>query len=808
MDANIFYLILQEIFVDRSPLSQAARIAKGIFVKRRAAMINCSKAYCTKYRERHGIFKILDMSECREVEAVFTKTRFVESRNLLSRFQEYAKRKEEVELLKLYSSGRLEDKTSSIREQFFVDWDNKADNDDADRETHLDEWVELVNNNQFLSIIAEPGYGKTTLLKMIGLECLKGIHGGFKGRKIPVFINSSRLSSKIYDIEKCIIDELDICGFPNSSNFVRAILEKGRLVILIDGLDEIASGDLKMALPKIQDFADKYRNNNFVISCRTAAYKNPLRKFKDIFIDGFKNDQVEEFIKKWFPDSDQEQTGQKCCNLLNRSDNTIARQLSSTPLLLTFLCIVYGRYKKFASNRTLLCEDALNIILREWSAERNPDKAIPGINSGQEEILLSEIAYEMSLGKRKTLKNKEIILIIDNFIERNRKIKQNADSSLIFEAICTHQGILVEEHRMGIRHEYSFSHQILREYLAASYIHLQQSGRNLNFLNKVIDNHVFDDKWREILLLFTGLKNGADTLLGILKEKAQTFIMGESKALDLFKWSNQITKNTKSQAPDHLKRLILTILLISFLNLNKIHVLQEYAAAAPILGARNKRLVKALDRARKSDFSLIRNISLLKLMCSEEEVKEAISFEEDESATSIFLGSVIEDLIASGEDIDEKDFFIELAALTHTSDDDLSGSNAFTYAHSIGVPAKRSLTICNKLIDLKIINREEDLNDLKKKLEDLALEESMDPNLLYGYIRKKEINELWLKTLNVPDSLLNAFDENEEHTIEMIQKYFYIHELIILGLISAVEVQNKTWDDITDNFLSPLLQET
>ena len=63
-------------------------------------------------------------------------------------------------------------------------------------------------------------------------------------------------------------------AFPQAQKSVEKLLDKGKLLILLDGLDEVPTKNMDRVINKIQDFVDKHDKNRFLISCRTAAYNN------------------------------------------------------------------------------------------------------------------------------------------------------------------------------------------------------------------------------------------------------------------------------------------------------------------------------------------------------------------------------------------------------------------------------------------------------------------------------------------------------------------------------------------------------
>ena len=52
----------------------------------------------------------------------------------------------------------------------------------------------VANDEQYLMLLGVPGVGKSTFLRKVGLEALKGKDGNFKHQCIPVFLELKRFN--------------------------------------------------------------------------------------------------------------------------------------------------------------------------------------------------------------------------------------------------------------------------------------------------------------------------------------------------------------------------------------------------------------------------------------------------------------------------------------------------------------------------------------------------------------------------------------------------------------------------------------
>ncbi|MEH1796439.1 NACHT domain-containing protein [Nostoc sp.] len=395
--------------------------------------------------------------------------------------------------------------------------------------------IKVANNKQYLMVLGGPGAGKSTFVRKMGLEALKGKKGGFEHACIPVFIELKTFASSNINIEKFIAEEFHTCGFPSPDQFTAKALEKGKLLILLDGLDEVPTKSLTEAISEIQNFVDKYDKNRFIASCRTAAYRSSFRRFSDVGMADFDDDQIQQFIDNWFHcEADkQAKTGEKCWDLLQKPEHEAAKELAHTPLLLTFLCLVYDRSQSFPDNRSVLYRKALRILLEEWASEKRilRDEIYQGLHTELEELLLSEIAYTGFESDRLFFSQRDIVGQIKTFLASNLNAPQHLNGESVLDAIAIQQGILVER----AEHVFSFSHLTLQEYLTAQYIDDHRQ------IEKLVTEHLTVQRWKEVFLLVAGLmRGGADDLLLLMEKEAQKYI-NTPKLQALLNWAEQVT---------------------------------------------------------------------------------------------------------------------------------------------------------------------------------------------------------------------------------------------------------------------------
>ncbi|MBD2489653.1 NACHT domain-containing NTPase [Aulosira sp. FACHB-615] len=430
------------------------------------------------------------------------------------------------------------------------------------------EGIAVANKNQSLMVLGAPGSGKSTFLRKIGLEALKGKQGKFKYECIPILIELKRFNVDEINIKELVFQEFNCCNFVEAEVLTKKLLEAGKLLILLDGLDEVPTKNLNAAVTQIQDFVKQYQTNRFIVSCRTAAYHQQFRRFENVEIAEFTDEQIKQFINNWFQSEEDKQadTAGQCWELLQ--ENESAKELARTPLLLTFICLYYDEYQSFTNNRSELYKKALDILLDKWLAEKRVkrDPIFKDFTIAIEESLLAEIAYQGFGKNRLFFTRDELIEQIQTNLNKNENAPKTLNSKAVLKAIQVEQGILVER----VRDAYAFSHLTLQEYLTAKYI------CDWQLVDELVSCYLIDINWRDVFLLTSGLlRPNADQLLLHMEKEAQKYI-NTPKLKALIEWAEGETIGSPGDIKPVGKRAI------AHANANAIASTNSYAIACAI----------------------------------------------------------------------------------------------------------------------------------------------------------------------------------------------------------------------------------
>lgn len=388
--------------------------------------------------------------------------------------------------------------------------------------------MEILGKTPKVMVLGKPGAGKTTFLKHIANQC---ITAQYYPECIPVFVGLR------YGLET--YTELD--SNPTSANYllkylaglghgigcsesqIHTLLQQGRFLLLLDGLDEVSVDNLHEVLTEIQSFTQTYPNNPCIITSRLTSRSAYLPGFFDVEVDDFSPTQIQIFVKQWFasnlPNADIASNKTKqFLEALDTDENQPLKELVATPILLSLLCSVFLARSDFPRQRAKLYQAGVDILLQRWDQARGiqRDRIYQNLSVGEKLKLLEKIAATTFEKGQYFFEKSELLDIIVCYLQELDDSKHELDlealyqqSEIVLQAIQLQHGLIVER----AKEVYSFSHLTFQEYLTARKILYQVTPESLTHTIQNLAAHTLDNAWHEVLRLTANMMAKAELLL-------------------------------------------------------------------------------------------------------------------------------------------------------------------------------------------------------------------------------------------------------------------------------------------------------
>lgn len=285
----------------------------------------------------------------------------------------------------------------------------------------------------------------------------------------------------------------------------------GQVLLLIDGLDEVADQGRRTGAARAVDAAvAQLGNNRLIVTSRIIGYSLCALSVPVVHatLEPFSPEDIATFARQWHrafvPNAEAprlEQADRDAQSLIDdiRKNERVA-ELATNPLMLTIIAFIKHQHITLPDRRVELFEKALETLIQSWNKARSlsgkPIGETPHMDVTKR--VWSQIAFWMhGHSSRGTLRRQQLLekLIEVLMADGKQEIEASEIAESYLRAATETSGLL--EARGQDR--FAFMHQTFQEYLAAIRL-ATLSRKSMQPLIDLIDN----PRWHEIIRLAAG----------------------------------------------------------------------------------------------------------------------------------------------------------------------------------------------------------------------------------------------------------------------------------------------------------------
>ncbi|MGH8068217.1 MAG: SUMF1/EgtB/PvdO family nonheme iron enzyme [Candidatus Entotheonellia bacterium] len=295
-------------------------------------------------------------------------------------------------------------------------------------------------------------------------------------------------------------------------------LEKGRAILLLDGLDEVPrQRERSFIRDAVAAFARRYAKTRIVVTCRTLSYQNPawrLGDFESVTLAPCSEEQIDRFIAGWHGELARLGTIKPgAVEGVTRHLRAAVRRpdlwrLASNPLLLTVMALVHTHKGRLPEARALLYEETVDILLWRWEqVEASGEDEAPPLRqlllqADRADVDLKRALWRLAFEAHREggTTDTEAVADIGELRLQKALVELHPDRShdwaqQVVEVMKLRAGLLLER----APEVYTFPHRTFQEYLAGA--HLSTEPDFAQRASRLMADGSF---WREVVLLAVG----------------------------------------------------------------------------------------------------------------------------------------------------------------------------------------------------------------------------------------------------------------------------------------------------------------
>ena len=316
-------------------------------------------------------------------------------------------------------------------------------------------------------VLGDPGSGKTTLLRHLAWELAQDAEASW----VPLYASLPVVVREHADIlERQERSLRRIHPAKGLSQILDREAREGRLLVLLDGLDEVPGEDREEVDQLLRGLAHRWPRTPLVVATRPIGYRPPDSGFREVEVLPLDRERRVELLARWFAGDRLEPDWERGREEARKLEGPLW-EISGNPLYLTLIALLLQDGREPARHRAQLYDQVFDLLLE--GRHRVPSEPMP-LRKATEAAL-----RYLALGMTKDNRDAEPIATIEDRLYdemadpiRNRLERRWRRGMRDFLDALAERSAIIGPHD-GEHADWRFWHRSFREALAAQALHGQ-----------------------------------------------------------------------------------------------------------------------------------------------------------------------------------------------------------------------------------------------------------------------------------------------------------------------------------------------
>ena len=231
--------------------------------------------------------------------------------------------------------------------------------------------IDIAKWTKYAILTGTGGIGKSMMLRHFLLDAIMHYD---KYALIPIFITLKDFDIPTVSVLDLVISTIDKFGTKLEHEKIKKLLESGKCVILLDGLDEISTRLASTFEKGLDEFVDCYPLNQYIISSRPYKSFISYDRFSVLSVEPFSKEQAIELIDRLEFRTDEPEIKAKFRSELDKTLYKTHREFTENPLLLTIMLMTFEQFAEVPSKMHIFYREAFIALSKNLDASKGAYK--------------------------------------------------------------------------------------------------------------------------------------------------------------------------------------------------------------------------------------------------------------------------------------------------------------------------------------------------------------------------------------------------------------------------------------------------